>query len=227
MNLLGVFRALAAHLDPLVFLIFLALVGFFRLLGSKAKPSNRNEDEPSPPIRPNFPRAQSQDTDEERIRRFLEALGQPPSAQPPPPVQPRPLATFPQPEPAERARTVRPRRNLLSPLPPLTTAPPPLPRQVQPPDQITRPPYEERTFVPRPVKRPAFEVRKGEGVPKVNKPFPITTPGDAYAVAMAPTPVAAKPTRLVMELRTPDALQKAILLREILGPPRALQPLEL
>jgi hypothetical protein len=31
----------------------------------------------------------------------------------------------------------------------------------------------------------------------------------------------------VIELRTPGALQKAILLREILGPPRALQPLEL
>lgn len=229
MNLLGVFHGLAAHLDPLVFLFLLGLAGLFRLLASKSGQSDQTGEPPAPTpqTRPELPRGEVEGSDEERIRRFLEALGQPPSAEPPPQVRPRPVATFPQPESAERARTVRPRRNLLNPLPPLTTAPPPLPRQVQLPGQITQPSYEEKTFVPPPVRAPAFEVHKGEGPPKVNKPLPIRTPGDAYAVATAPVPTAAKPSRLVIELRTPGALQKAILLREILGPPRALQPLEL
>ena len=220
LTILALFRGLAA-LDPLLFLFLAGLAGLFRLLSSKSQKSNRTYEPPEPQTRPELPRREvSTDTDEERIRRFLEALGQPPSAEPPPPVRPRPVETFPQPERAERARTVRPSRNLLSPLPPLTTSPPPLPRQVRLPGQITRPPYKEKSFVPPPAKKPAFEVHKGEGAPKVDKPLPIRTPGDAYAVATTPVPVAAaKPSRLVIELRTPDALQKAIVLREILGPP--------
>jgi hypothetical protein len=95
------------------------------------------------------------------------------------------------------------------------------------PGQITQPPYEQKAFVPSKPKTPGFEVHQDKRAPKINKPIPIRTPADAYAVATAPPQAAAKPSRLVIELRTPGALQKAILLREILGPPRALQPLEL
>jgi len=225
---MATFHGLAAHMDPLVFLFLLGLTGLFRLLSSKSHKSNQTEEPPATrEVRPELPRREQPDDDEERIRRFLEALGQPPSAQPPPPVRPRPSATFPEPQREERARTVRPRRNLLSPLPPLTTTPPPLPQRVQLPRQITQPPYREKTFVPPSPLTPAFEVHKGEGAPRVDKPIPVRTLGDAYAVATAPTPATTKPSRLVIELRTPVALQKAILLREILGPPRALQPLEL
>jgi len=226
--MLAVFRGLAVHLDPLVFLFLLGLAGLFRLLASKSHKANQPDEPSAPQTRPELPRREvPEDSDEERIRRFLEALGQPPSAEPPPPVRPRPVATFPQPERVERARTVRPRRNLLSPLPPLTTAPPPLPPQVRLPEQITRPPYEEKIFVPSPVASSVFEVHQGEGAPEVNEPIPVKKPDDAYAIATAPPPTVARPSQFVIELRTPGNLQKAILLREILGPPRALQPLEL
>ncbi len=142
------FRGLAA-MDPLIFLFLLGLTGLFRLLSSKAHKSNQTEEPPTmPEVRPELPQREQPDDDQERIRRFLEALGQPPSAQPPPPVRPRPITAFPQPDRAERARTVRPRRNLLNPLPPLTTAPPPLPRQVRLPGQITRAALQREDFCP-------------------------------------------------------------------------------
>ncbi len=225
---LALFHGLAAHFDPLVLLFVLGLFGLFRLLASKSHSSDQTNDPPTvQPTPREMPAREDGNGDEERIRRFLEALGQPPSAQPPPPIIPRPVVTLPEPKLEERARTIRPRRNLLSPLPPLTTTPPPLSKRIQLPGQITQPPYREKTFVPPQPVTPAFEVQKGEGAPRVDKPIPIKTPGDAYAVATAPPPVAAKPSRLVIELRTPGALQKAILFREILGPPRGLQPLEL
>ncbi len=171
--LMGTFHGLAAHMDPLIFLFLLGLTGLFRLLankGQKSSQSNQTDELPSPQTRPELPRREApQDSDEERIRRFLEALGQPPNAEPPPPVRPRPVMTFQTPEREERARTVRPRRNLLSPLPPLTTAPPPLPKRVQQPRQITQPPSKEKTFVaPLPV-TPTFEVHKGEGAPEAHE----------------------------------------------------------
>lgn len=224
--ILAVFRGLAAgHLDPLIFLAFVVLTGLFRLLANKSNQSRRTDDSPAPQSRPEALRPETVDSDQERIRRFLEALGQPPSAQPPPPVTPRPVATFPEPDREERARTVRPRRNLLSPLPPLTTTPPALPRKVQLPGQITRPPYKEKAFVPPRAETPVFEVH-GQGAPEVNEPIPIKTPGDAYAVATAPSPAVAQRSQFTTDLLAPGNLQRAILLREILGPPRGLQPLE-
>jgi hypothetical protein len=226
--MLALFHGLAA-LDPLVFLFLAGLAGLFRLLSSKSQKPNRTDEPPAPQMRPELPRREvsTESDDEERIRRFLEALGQPPSAEPPPPVRPRPVMTFPQPEPAERARTVRPRRNLLNPLPPLTTAPPPLPRQVQLPGQITRPPYAKKGFVPPPAEAAVFEVHGGEGAPEALEPASIKTPDDAYALATTPAPAVQRPFSLADELRAPGTLRRAILLREILGPPRALQPLEL
>ena len=225
--MLAVFRGLAAgHMDPLILLAFVVLAGLFRLLSSKGNQSRPTDEPLTRQSRPEAPRTEVGDSDQERIRRFLEALGQPPTAQPPPPVVPRPVATFPEPGGEERARTVRPRRNLLNPLPPLTTTPPALPKKVQLPGQIPRSPYKEKPFVPPRAETPVFEVHR-QGAPEVNEPIPIKTPGDAYAVATAPPPVVAQPSTFATELRTPGNLQRAILLREILGPPRALQPLEL
>lgn len=217
----------AAHMDPLILLFLLGLGGLFRLLSSKSNKSGRTENSPPPQTRSEAAQPEVGGSDQDRIRRFLEALGQPPSAQPPPPVTPRPIATFPEAGREERARTVQPRRNLLSPLPPLTTTPPPLPKKIQLPGQITRRPYQEKPFVPPPPATPVFEVHEGGDTPEVNEPIPIKTPGDAYAIATAPPSVIAQPSPFVTELRTPGNLRRAILLREILGPPRGLQPLEL
>ena len=201
---MAMFRGLAAgHMDPLIFLAFFVLTGLFRLLASKSNQSRRTDDSPAPQPRSEAPWPETVDSDQERIRRFLEALGQPPSAQPPPQVTPRPVATFPEPEREERARTVRPRRNLLNPLPPLTTTPPTLPRKIQLPGQITRPPYKEKLFVPPRAETPVFEVHKEQGTPEVNEPIPIKTPGDAYAVATAPPPAVVQPSQFATELARP------------------------
>src|SRR5206468_191712 len=78
-------------------------------------------------------------SEEERVRRFLEALGVPPGTQTPPPVRPRtftprPVVTAapPTPPPKIKRSWVQPLPPLVTrpedmPLPPLTTAPPPEP----------------------------------------------------------------------------------------------------
>ena len=77
-------------MDPLIFLILLLVSGIFRLLSGKAKSQKRETDSTPERPEPTFERSGG-DTDQERIRRFLEALGQPTSAAPPPPVKPRPV----------------------------------------------------------------------------------------------------------------------------------------
>src|SRR6266699_3408028 len=83
---------LAAHLENLLFLLLLVLAGLFQLFGRAARKTNGDEEEstprPAPRMPKPIPRAPAQ-SDEERIRKFLEALGQPPAATPPPPVVPR------------------------------------------------------------------------------------------------------------------------------------------
>src|SRR6266480_3867918 len=89
------------HLDNLIFILLIAMAALLRLLASKAGSPKKSE----PPERSTSPSPTSQpvarplpETDEERIRRFLEALGQPTSSKPPIPVlprtdiEPRPLA---------------------------------------------------------------------------------------------------------------------------------------
>src|SRR5437660_7335541 len=82
------------HLDNLLFILLIAMAALFRLLASQAgdakkrsqKPDQRSTATPQPdqPIR----RAPVE-SDEERIRKFLEAIGQPATSRPPPPVVPR------------------------------------------------------------------------------------------------------------------------------------------
>src|SRR5205809_2351683 len=83
---------LAAHLENLLFLLLLALAGLFQLLGRAARKTSTDEEEPTPKPAPRMakpiPRAPAE-SDEERIRKFLEALGQPAASRPPPPVTPR------------------------------------------------------------------------------------------------------------------------------------------
>lgn len=220
---------LAAHFDALVFLIFLAVTGIFRLLASKAQQAQKRDKEPEPPRpQPTF-EPDPEISDQERIRRFLEALGQPTSAAPPPPVKPRPAAQY-QPAPGlERARTIRP-RGILNPVPPLTTVPPPLPRKIQVPRQMTKLPETEtpRTFQPTRPPVEEYTVQETAAAPAPPPP-PLATPADAYAAMTKPvsptTTVPAKPLFSVL-LGKPEALRQAIVLREILGPPRALSPLD-
>src|SRR5947208_2446485 len=86
---------LAAHLDNLLFLLFVAIAIFFQILtraATKARrrpgDTGRRSTSPSQVSRP-IPREPDQ-SDEERVRKFLEALGQPTTSKPPAPVAPRP-----------------------------------------------------------------------------------------------------------------------------------------
>lgn len=192
---------LAAHLDNLLFLLFVAIAIFFQILTRAAakgrrRPgdTSRRSTSPSQVSRP-IPREPDQ-RDEERVRKFMEALGQPTTSKPPAPVAPRP--TY-------RRPTVLPHVSppLRSPLPPLTTRPPDLSGET-----------------------PAFEVQQG---PPPLESVPMVKPAaEAYAIGTQPISKSVETKiDLATLLRSTSGLRDAIIVREIFGPPRSLQPLDL
>ena len=215
---------LAAHLENLLFLLLLALAGLFQLLGRAARKTTKDEEEPTSKPAPRtlkpIPRAPAQ-SDEERIRKFLEALGQPVASRLPPPVTPR--------------RDVPPRP--LAPVKPPIPQPSPawmLPREQQRKPDVTRretPPPETRRrvrkiFPPLATGAPVFEVHE-EPLPIEQSPV-IKTPLEAYAAATRPiTKGTELKTDIATLLASKSGLRDAIILREIFGPPRSLQALDL
>ena len=210
---------IAVRFENLLFLLFVAGAFLFQLLTRAASKTGKNADESqrrSTSTPPPIPRAPAE-SDEERIRKFLEALGQPTTSKPPPPVTPRPTYQKP---------VVLPHvPPFASPLPPLTTRPPGLPREIKLPGQITAT-RRKKTFRPRVAEPSEFEVHEG---PMPTEPPPIIkTPAEAYAIATQPI---SKPdqteTNIAALLRSTSGLRNAIILREVFGPPRSLQPLDL
>ena len=194
----------AAHLDNLLFLLFVAVAILFQILTrattkTRRRPGDtqrRSTSTPKPLIRT---QCASEQTDEDRIRKFLEALGQPTTSRPPAPVAPRPSyqkpVVLPRPEPQPTARRI------LSPLPPLSTRPPDLPPETERPAQAP-PPLE-----------PVTEADVGAAFKSATtQQIPAKTEGRIDLVTM---------------LKTTSGLRNAIILREIFGPPRSLQPLDL
>ncbi len=187
----------ALHLDNLLFLLFVALAIFFQILtraatkaGRRSGETTRRSTAPSQTSRPLS--QESDETDEERIRKFLEALGQPTTSKPPAPVAPRTDI------PPRPVAPVRP------PIAPFAE----LPRKIRLPGQIT-PTREARIFRPKVADAPVSEA-------EVEAAFQPTAPQSStktYDVATL--------------LRSASGLRDAIILREIFGPPRSLQPLDL
>ena len=185
--------------NPWIILIIVA-ASILRWLWQKAQAEGENADRPAAPEQP-IPRAGETQSEEERIRRFLEALGQPPGTKPPPKVAPK--------------QRVEP--TVFPTLPPLTTVPPPLPASPPPVFQAPHPPplpMTERIFKPSVVQETEFEVRNVAMQPSV-EPSPYRLPVEAGA------------SSLRSQLASPQGLRSAIILREIFGPPRSLQPLDL
>src|SRR5436190_22758799 len=215
---------LAAHLENLLFLLLLALAGLFQLLGRAARKTRVDEEEPTPKSAPRtltpIPRAPVQ-SDEERIRKFLEALGQPAASRPPPPVTPRtdipprPLAPVRPPvEPLIPHWKLTPEERRKR---PYILKESPLPGGVTPAEQISAP---AMTAVP------AFEVH--EGPLPIEPPQVIKTPMETYAAATRAVPKGGDlKTDIAILLASKSGLRDAIILREIFGPPRSLQALDL
>jgi hypothetical protein len=204
----------ALHLDNLLFLLFVALAIFFQILTRAATKSRRRPGDtrrrstsPSQMARP-LPQ-EPDETDEERIRKFLDALGQPTTSKPPPPVAPRTDVP---------PRPVAPVRPPIAPFADFR-------HEIRLPGQIS-PTREAKTFRPKVAETPVFEVRYG---PPRLEPLPvIKTAAKAYAIATQPISKSAEAKiDIATLLRSTSGLRNAIILREIFGPPRSLQPLDL
>jgi hypothetical protein len=214
---------IAVHFENLLFLLFVAGAFLFQLLTRAASKTSKNADESQrrstsrPQAPPPIPRGPAE-TDEERIRKFLEALGQPTTSKPPPPVMPRPTYQ----KPVVLPHVPPP---FASPLPPLTTRPPDLPREIKLPGQLT-PTHKAKTFTPKIAEPSTFEAYE-DPLPSESPPT-IKTPAEAYAIATRPvlTPGQSK-TDISVLLTSTSGLRNAIILREVFGPPRSLQPLDL
>jgi hypothetical protein len=216
---------LAISLDNLIFFLLIAVAALFQLLSkaiNKAGKSDSNETSSSPEPKGSRPiqRAPRQ-SDADRIRKFLEALGQPPSSTPPPPVLPRtdipphPVAPVQPPptlvsRPWELLREERRKRDAR--------------RKSSLPEQ----PIHAEEVIPPPVPVPAasaFEVH--EGALQLEQAPTIKAPVEAYAAAARPSAARADfKGDIATLLASKSRLREAIVLREILGTPRGLQTMD-
>ena len=218
---------IAVSLDNLLFFLLIAVAALFQLLSktiSKAGKSDSNETSSLP--RPQIPRSiqrAPRESDADRIRKFLEALGQPPTSTPPPPVAPRsdvpprPLAPV-QPPPVIPGRWRLPREQREKPdVSQRESFPLEQPSRLQ---QIVPPPEP-------PPAAPAFEVHEALAV-ELQQPPTIRPPVEAYAAATQAVALRAdSKMNIATLLASKSSLRELILLREILGPPRGLQAFDL
>jgi hypothetical protein len=190
--------------DTIIFLVLAGLALIFKWL---TKQGSSDTETPPPPSLPNEPIQRTPPlTEEERVRRFLEALGVPPGTQAPPPVRPRTITPRPVATSAPPAPPPKVRRRWAQPLPPLVTTPkdvpPPPPAPAWQPDPI---------FVMEAPSEPAAlpAISAALAAPLTSKVAP------ARVLPMA----ALRPL-----LRSREKIRQAIMLREILGPPLGLEP---
>jgi hypothetical protein len=217
---------IAISLDNLLFFLLIAVAALFQLLSKAIKAGKNDSDETPestvPKIPPSVRRAPAE-SDAERIRKFLEALGQPPTSSPPPPVAPRTDI------PPRRLAPVQP--------PPVIPGTWRLPReQRQKPDATqreSRPPEQPsrlQEIVPPPVSAatPAFEVHEASPVDLQQPPI-LKTPVEAYAAPKAFGVAKREDFKrdIASLLVSKSGLRDAIILREIFGPPRGLQAFDL
>jgi len=216
---------LAFSLDNLLFLLLIAVAALFQLLSkavSKAGKSDSNEKSSAP--KPQTPRPiqrAPRESDADRIRKFLEALGQPPSSTPPPPVLPRSDI------PPRPLAPVQP--------PPILTPVWRLPRERQQKRDIAQEeshspeqPSRLQQIVPPAVPSPAataFEVHEALPIDIQQLPI-ITMPVQTSAMATQTGERADFKMEIATLLASKSSLREVILLREILGTPRGLQAMD-
>jgi hypothetical protein len=214
------------HWDQnIIFIIIAAIVGISRLIARISEESKkRSQRPPQLPRAPGRPRPEytqpvqraQPKTDADRVREFLEALGQPAGTAPPPKVQPR---------------TQVPARPLAPVQPPASMRP-----FGKPEFRTWKEQMKEIVVSQQPAKpmTPAINV-----APPV-LPAEAQEPGAWMTQEQVQTSAAKKkettsPDQPVLRatsdklwkqiLRSPDSLRTAVILREIFGPPRGLQTL--
>lgn len=207
------------HLDQLLFILLIAVAALFQLLTKAATKTKENSDQTDEASRSALPTAQPHgrppaDTDEERIRRFLEALGQPTSSRPPPAVAPR-IDIPPRP-----LAPVRPPPGMFS---------GGLPRRLH--DQIGAAgegPRNKTVSTPaRTLVEPASAYREEVRLPEVGSPKKdpsVGTSDISEAPAVAGLPSSADTSiDIASLLASPQGLRQMVVLREIFDTPRGLQ----
>jgi hypothetical protein len=211
----------------LIFLIVAAAVGVINWWMEKKKKESQSESEQRPPQTPrSTPSDASGGTDEqERLRRFLEALGVPQGQQPPKP-QPAPQVPRPRPTPAPQ-----PRRVMQTPRP----APKPTPRAVPVPKPKFVPEPEEFAEAGRLEEAASSIERIGGEFEAMNvrvampsfhapeTPAHLTTKnaGTTSVLEREGNPLVASLRRT---LTNPKDIRAAFLAAELLGKPKGLQP---
>jgi hypothetical protein len=212
------------HWDQnIIFIIIAAIVGISRLVSriseeSKKQSQRRRQPPPPQPEMPQPIQRTRPKTDEERVREFLEALGQPAGAAPPPKAQPRaqipPRPLAPVQPPASMRPFAKPEfRTWKEQAKEIVV--------LQQPTKIA-PPEIKRVVVPPIVAAP------GENEPDAWIAPEQAQTGTATKMAIARTDDqasvrASADTIWKQALRSPNAARTAIILREIFGPPRGVQ----
>jgi len=203
---------IAANFDNLLFLLLVAVAVLFQFLAKIAAKTGKDQTKRTATPIPKTPtpmRRPPTESDEDRIRKLLEALGQPPTSRPPPPVvprtdiPPRPIAPVQPPiSPLSQVRREKSRKREI------------IAKEIPPPPTV------REKMVP-----PAFEVQEGQ-LPIAPPPI-FKAPAETYAGV---TPIIAKAegprADVATLLASTSGLRGAIILREILGPPRGLRTLE-
>jgi len=214
------------HWDQnIIFIIIAAIIGISRLVSriseeSKKQSQRRRQPPQRPPPQPEIPQPIQRTrpkTDEERVREFLEALGQPAGAAPPPKalpraqIPPRPLA------PVQPPASMRPfgkpvfrtwkeqAKEIVVLQQPAKAAPPEIRRIVVPPP------------VPAEANEPGAWIEQAQAQTAAPTKIAIARTDDQPSVR------ASADTVWKQALRSPDAARTAIILREIFGPPRGVQ----
>jgi hypothetical protein len=206
---------IAANFDNFLFLLLVVVAVLFQFLAKIAAKKGKDQTKRTSTLGTPAPLQRAPtESDEDRIRKLLEALGQPPTSRPPPPVLPR--------------------TNI--PVRPLAPVQPPM----SPFSQLRREKPRKREATPKEI--PSLKpVGSGEelappnitGAPAFEAPLPIApapifkAPAEPYAAA---TRAIAKTEERRVDIATllasTSGLRDAIILREILGPPRGLRVID-
>jgi hypothetical protein len=205
---------IAANFDNFLFLLLVVVAVLFQFLakmaGKKSKDQTKRTSTPRTPAP--LQRAPTE-SDEDRIRKLLEALGQPPTSRPPPPVvprtniPPRPLAPVQPPmSPFSQLRREKPRKREAT------------PKEIPPPRLVTG---EEEIASPSVTGAPAFGVHE-RPLPMAPAPT-FKAPAEPYAAATRAIAKEERRADIATLLASTSRLRDAVILREILGPPRGLR----